>query len=534
MTFKPVNAPGERYTTRPRARQLPASAALTHLPDALRAAIASLPGPLLPSRAGGHTVDEIDVALTKMDELIGPMNLLDRARVCLELGTEIFGDSLEARGVVLGAAMEIAELHAETYMPRDVQDADLARVVYAIHQDVDVQGVGIEAEMVKAMEDAIRAGGRRGLKIINTQLKRSLRAVASEDRAKKEIQTKHASYLGDDPRLLELRDRMVPGTATAAPGDEIGANVRGILDATRAFPRRFLGETKPPLFPGPRMTPDMQAASVRAWTELLPMYQAPRLEKAQDSKFHKLLAAIRAKDILIPVDANAGAVLDGFPTDRILLEVEKLQVYVLKHDWARAFDRAQDFDGGEIRLPSDLSAFELQLNGRHVIALLTSKDGTASHLAPFIETTDGWTLMAGARYEHGKWMYPTTPLWGPQAAPIPLTVPEFIWSQVRAICIALEAELAETEVIRAPHKLNQKRERQGKVPLFDYHVVDLSKRKRLAPAAPELTDPNREIHHRRMHFVRGHWRHYEARKTWIKWHLRGNPDLGYIDKEYRL
>lgn len=37
-----------------------------------------------------------------------------------------------------------------------------------------------------------------------------------------------------------------------------------------------------------------------------------------------------------------------------------------------------------------------------------------------------------------------------------------------------------------------------------------------------------------MHFVRGHWRHYEVSKTWIRWHLRGDPDLGFIDKEYRL
>lgn len=38
----------------------------------------------------------------------------------------------------------------------------------------------------------------------------------------------------------------------------------------------------------------------------------------------------------------------------------------------------------------------------------------------------------------------------------------------------------------------------------------------------------------RLHFVRGHWRRYANHKTWLKWFLRGDPDLGFIDKHYRL
>ena len=39
---------------------------------------------------------------------------------------------------------------------------------------------------------------------------------------------------------------------------------------------------------------------------------------------------------------------------------------------------------------------------------------------------------------------------------------------------------------------------------------------------------------KRLHFVRGHWRRYEEHKTWIRWRLRGDPDLGFIDKSYRI
>ena len=38
----------------------------------------------------------------------------------------------------------------------------------------------------------------------------------------------------------------------------------------------------------------------------------------------------------------------------------------------------------------------------------------------------------------------------------------------------------------------------------------------------------------RLHFRRGHWRHYEDHKTWIRWQMVGNPDLGFVEKQYRL
>jgi hypothetical protein len=38
----------------------------------------------------------------------------------------------------------------------------------------------------------------------------------------------------------------------------------------------------------------------------------------------------------------------------------------------------------------------------------------------------------------------------------------------------------------------------------------------------------------RLHFRRRHWRHFVNHKTWIKWTLVGDPDLGFIDKDYRL
>jgi hypothetical protein len=40
---------------------------------------------------------------------------------------------------------------------------------------------------------------------------------------------------------------------------------------------------------------------------------------------------------------------------------------------------------------------------------------------------------------------------------------------------------------------------------------------------------------RRQHSVRGHWRRYKTgERVWINSHLRGDPKLGTITKDFRL
>lgn len=106
------------------------------------------------------------------------------------------------------------------------------------------------------------------------------------------------------------------------------------------------------------------------------------------------------------------------------------------------------------------------------------------------------------------------------------------FKQVRAICIALDAEVAETEVVRAPHKLNRARERRARPLIADYHTVKLARRPRPKPLPRDGLE--QATRHVRLHFRRGHWRHFEQHKTWINWTLVGDPDLGYIEKHYRL
>lgn len=65
-------------------------------------------------------------------------------------------------------------------------------------------------------------------------------------------------------------------------------------------------------------------------------------------------------------------------------------------------------------------------------------------------------------------------------------------------------------------------------------VVSLTRREHVLPRSRAEFDPDREVRHVRMHFRRGHWRHYQEHRTWIKWMLVGDPDLGIIEKHYRL
>ena len=102
---------------------------------------------------------------------------------------------------------------------------------------------------------------------------------------------------------------------------------------------------------------------------------------------------------------------------------------------------------------------------------------------------------------------------------------DFVSDQIRAVCIALEAQVAGQDMMRREHHgqaIGGKKESH-------YSVVRLANRTGRHPLAVYSAKSGKK----RLHFVRGHWRHFERHKTWIKWHVRGNTDLGFIDKEYR-
>jgi hypothetical protein len=236
------------------------------------------------------------------------------------------------------------------------------------------------------------------------------------------------------------------------------------------------------------------ARGYKAWVG-----QEIKFQRPAHSGLHRLIQA--QKDTRVFYSNNA----PGYVNDlKSTLTVDKAVPFVIEHNWAAVIDTAkitENSDSVDAPLPFDETVFEFKANNVHIIVYQSEHTS-----ATFAEFGDFWFCAAGV---------------APDVA-----------DQVKAICIMLDAEVAVTEQIRTPEKQNKHRIAHGKVPLRDYHIVSLARRKRSDPNP--FLDPDREFTRKRLHLVRSHLRHYPTHTTRIPWHLRGDPDLGYIDKEYRL
>jgi hypothetical protein len=183
--------------------------------------------------------------------------------------------------------------------------------------------------------------------------------------------------------------------------------------------------------------------------------------------------------------------------------------FLIEHDWAAAFRGAGDFDGGEPPpMPHAATLFEMRTCNAAVLYLVLEDTSFC-----LVGAGDSWLIAQGGKI-------------------LSDTLFSYLREQAKAVCIALDAGVVVREMVRAPDKLNVQRTKRGRPPLMNYHVLKLAHRVRAAslPSEHELAQGYRH----RLHFVRGHWRRYQSHKTWIKWHLRGDPDLGFIDKHYRV
>lgn len=245
-------------------------------------------------------------------------------------------------------------------------------------------------------------------------------------------------------------------------------------------------------------------------------------QSVRESVYHKCLQAIKDGTILYPIpDVNQ--------QKHFIIMPLAPKIFLLQHDWAQAFRGAQDFDeGGLVELPFPEVVFETRLSGRRTIVMLMQSSGQIM-MAVLIETSVAWAFVAYYTFHQEDWT--TEPIPDDTASAI---ISRFVREQIRAVNILLESEVAETEVVRAPYKLNERRTKAGKLPIYDFHLVSLAARRRYALRSPEPGEIEEDYTRRRLHFVRGHWRRYANHRTKVKWHLRGDPDLGFVDKEYRL
>jgi hypothetical protein len=99
---------------------------------------------------------------------------------------------------------------------------------------------------------------------------------------------------------------------------------------------------------------------------------------------------------------------------------------------------------------------------------------------------------------------------------------------------ALAMEKAKTDTIPAPEKLNKKRTRAGKPPMFSYRVLNIVAD---IMATPRKTTGRPTGSHAspRMHKRRGHVRRLgEGRVTWVRDTIVGSPSRGSVQKDHSL
>lgn len=239
------------------------------------------------------------------------------------------------------------------------------------------------------------------------------------------------------------------------------------------------------------------------------------MEKPDGSAFREFRRRSSSGDILyLAKDLDA-----VYPASDYEKEIFKFaEILVVEHDWGAAL-KASELEGASINLPFDVCAFEFRFSGNPVIALATQFNDDIA-FSPAVKHGDTWSIF--------EYVVPASGYGASESDPGFVRMMDRIGEQIRAICVALDAEIATSEIVREPH--SRATGRNSYLAPKGYHVISLARR----GARPLLASDGHSGRRKRLHFRRGHWRHFDSHKTWIKWMLVGDPDLGFVDKHYRL
>lgn len=238
-----------------------------------------------------------------------------------------------------------------------------------------------------------------------------------------------------------------------------------------------------------------------------------QMSSATESRVHEVCA----QNFLSPTHE-----VHEIPVEIIEAQAAGCPSFLVQHEWGRVFLTA-DIDDGGYRLPYDRCSFDFLIGGRHICAVIASEDGVPFRLFPLVRAKGGWFLPRTYRLEGETILEECAE---PEGTIEPLV--KIIMQNVRAIAIMLDAEVVVSEAVRKPHEGAPRRLRND-LGGYAHHILRLSRRNRLSAAPGSETG-----HHKRLHFRRGHWRHFSAHKTWVRWCLVGNAELGFADKDYRL
>lgn len=257
------------------------------------------------------------------------------------------------------------------------------------------------------------------------------------------------------------------------------------------------------------------------WAKDFLVFEKPAGGAARD-----LRQAFLAKEVM-----SAHEIVADMPVQSFEDVFEDAEIFRVEHDWFKAIRKANEFENGSFRLPYETSVFEFNISRKPVVAMCLNYAADAADneivMQLAVESFFGWSLSHNLyRHNGGHWDV----LQGDQSIKDDHLehLVELVGNQIRAACIALDADVATTTLVREAHEGNRREAKEH--PAYEFYTISIASRSR--PEALQAHGVTKGT--KRLHFRRGHWRHFSASKTWVRWCLVGNPELGFIDKQYRL
>jgi hypothetical protein len=113
----------------------------------------------------------------------------------------------------------------------------------------------------------------------------------------------------------------------------------------------------------------------------------------------------------------------------------------------------------------------------------------------------------------------------------------FMLSQLNVMLDLLNCKNITTETTPAPAKLNKKRKKKGKLPIFSYKTLVIK------PTGKKQQSVPKHLWNNRIHLARGHFKTYTAEKPlfgsitgrfWWQPHVRGQNRDGVVMKDYKV
>jgi hypothetical protein len=98
-----------------------------------------------------------------------------------------------------------------------------------------------------------------------------------------------------------------------------------------------------------------------------------------------------------------------------------------------------------------------------------------------------------------------------------------------------------TKVVKPPKRLNERRLKRHRLPLYDYRVLQIAPTKQISPRGETL--PSQNLWENRVHLCRGHFKTYDkdsplfgrlTGRFWWQPQVRGNARKGIIHKDYQV